>query len=235
VAPLAWLGERDAGDLFLACACVEGVPQALRAFDAAFLQEVDVYLRTLHPPPWIVAETRQLLREKLFVGLPGKPPKIRQYRGRGALRGWVRVTAVRAALNLQEADRAAPGPDEAEALARVVAPDADPELALLRERYKDDFLAALREAMAGLSRRDRGLLRFVFVERLTPARIGEMYGVHRTTAMRWIEAAQGEILAQTRARMMERLRLSPSECDHLFVLVKSRMDITLSALLETGK
>ncbi len=233
-AALVWLGELRAGDLFLACACAAGLPEALRAFDEAFLGQVEAHLRALRPTPALVNDTRQELREKLFVGVHGARPKIHQYEGRGALGGWVRVAAVRAALNLLDAEKAGRvGADEADELARALIPAGDPEMELLRARCEDELGAALRASMAGLSRRDRTLLRLVFVERLTPARIGAMYGVHRTTALRWIEAAQEEILARTRARMIERLRLSPSECDRIFSLVKSRLDVSITSLLRT--
>jgi len=147
----------------------------------------------------------------------------------------VRISAVRTALTIMEAERAnRPATDETDELVRAFVPDGDPELALLRATYRDDFLAAFRAAVAGLSRRDRGLVRFIFVEHLTPGHIGAMYGVHRTTAMRWIEAARDEVLAQTRARMMDRLNLSPSECDAVFALVRSRIDFTLTSLLESS-
>jgi RNA polymerase sigma-70 factor (ECF subfamily) len=234
VAPVAWMGELRAGDMVLACACVEGRPAALRAFDAAFLGKMSSYLRALHPTPEIVAETQQRLREKLFVGVGGAPPKIRRYDGRGSLEGWVRVSAVRAALNLLEAEKAAKlRPDDADDLARAMVPGSDPELELVRATYRSDFLAAFREAIVALSPRDRALLRATFVERLTPARIGATYGVHRTTVMRWIEAAQEEILRRTRARLIELRRLTPSECDRLFSLVKSGIDASLSSLLRT--
>ncbi len=232
---VAWLAEARAGDLFLACACAEGLPQALRAFSAAFVGQMGVYLRSLNPSPQIVAETTQDLLEKLFVGSASTPPRIRQYAGQGALGGWVRVAAIRTALDLISAEKAGePRVDEVDAIARAVVPQGDPEIELLRASYRDEFMAAFREAMAVLPRRERGLLRFTFVERLTPARIAAMYGVHRTTAMRWIEGAQEEVLEGTRKRMMERLRISPSECDAILALVKSRLDITLGSLFDSA-
>jgi RNA polymerase sigma-70 factor (ECF subfamily) len=230
---VAWLEGLPAGDLFLACACAEGLPSAFRAFDAAFLDKIEVYLRALRPTPVLVAETKQELLEKLFVGVSGRPPKILQYGGQGALGGWVRVSAVRTALNLLEAEKAgSPRRDEATEVARAIVPDSDPELELVRASCAHDFTAAFREAMASLSRRSRSMLRFTFVERVSPARIAAIYGVHRTTAMRWIDAAQEEVLGRTRVRMMERLSLSPSECDRIFALVKSRLDISLTSLLD---
>jgi RNA polymerase sigma-70 factor (ECF subfamily) len=192
-------------------------------------------LRTLRPTPELVAETQQDLRTKLFVGSAGGPPRILQYTGQGALGGWVRIVAVRTAIDLLDAAKAGtPSHDEAEEVARAIVPTCDPELELIRETYREAFIVAFREAIASLSRRDRALLRFTFVERLSPARIGAMYDVHRTTAMRWIDAAQAQVLAETRSRMMERLDLSPSECDGVLHLVKSRIDLTIGSLLHSA-
>lgn len=233
--PVNWLAAVPAADLFLACACAKGLPEAMRAFDAAFLDDMGLHLRALRPTPDLIAETKQALLERLFVGAAGKPPKILRYGGQGALGGWVRVIAVRTALTLMSAEKAgAARADDTAAIARALVPDGDPEIELMRARYLDDFVAAFREAVAALSRRDRGLLRFTFVERLTPAQIGAMYGVHRTTAMRWIDAAQGEVLSRTRVLLRQRLHLSPSECDDVFALLKSRIDVTLGSLLKTA-
>jgi RNA polymerase sigma-70 factor (ECF subfamily) len=232
--PLAWLPGVDAASAFLACACAESLPRALHAFEATYLGKVDVYLRRLRPTPELVAETRQELLWKLFVGTAEKPPKIRQYQGKGSLEGWVRVTALRVALNLREARGADRAVHDSEEVARAIAPGPDPELAFMKASYQADFVAAFREAMASLPSKDRNLLRFAFVDRLTPARVGAIYGVHRTTAMRWIEAAQEEVVSRTRARLSARLHLTPSECDGIFALVQSRIQITLGSLLKTA-
>jgi RNA polymerase sigma-70 factor (ECF subfamily) len=233
VAPVDWLAGVRAGDLFLACACAEGVPAALRAFEAAFVGQMGKYLHALRPTRQIVDDTTQELLEKLFVGVAGGPPRIRQYDGQGALGAWVRVAAVRTALNLLKAQEAGPqASDEVDEIAAAVVPRSNPEIEVLEARYRDEFMTAFRQAMVALTPRQRALLRLTIVERVTPARLGVMYGVHRTTAMRWVESAQEEILSRTRATMMERLDLSPSECDSLLALLKSRIDITLGPLLE---
>ena len=233
-APVEWLGRAPARDVFLACACCQGSPEAIRAFDTAFLSNLRRYLHTLPPTPELVAETREKLLEMLFVDAPGRPPKIRKYGGRGALDAWVRVAALRVALNLREAAGAATLLlDDVDEVAHRAAPGSDQELEFMKQSYRVPFVTAFREAMASLGARERNLLRFAFVEGLAPGQVAAIYGVHRTTAMRWIEAAQEEVLERTRRSLMERLRLSPSECDGVFGLVRSRIDVTLSSLLQT--
>jgi RNA polymerase sigma-70 factor (ECF subfamily) len=231
----AWLRGLRAADVFLACACVEGTAGAVRAFEAAHLTKMDVYLRSLHPTAELVADTKQELLAKLFVGGEGHPPKVRQYGARGALQGWVRLVALSTALDLLSSDRTTRlRTHDADEIAHGMVPVSNPEVDLMKARYGGEFVAALREATASLSPRDRNLLRFTFVEHLTPARIGAIYGVHRTTAMRWIEAIQEEVLARTRAQLMESLHLSPVECDSLIALVRSGIHLTLSSLLKTA-
>jgi RNA polymerase sigma-70 factor (ECF subfamily) len=231
---LAWLGTLRPSDIFLACAATQGQPRALAAFDAALLSKVALYLSTIHATPELVAETRQRLLEKLFVGNGSEPPRIHRFEARGSLDAWVRISAVRTALDLMDAERAASArPDEAEELARVLVPGADPELALIRATYKEEFTSAFREAIAGLAQRDRQILRYTFIERLVPARIAVMYHVHRTTVLRWIQEVEDEVLRHTHARLRERLRISPSECDRVVELVRSAIDASLSSLLRT--
>jgi RNA polymerase sigma-70 factor (ECF subfamily) len=55
--------------------------------------------------------------------------------------------------------------------------------------------------------------------------------VHRATAARWLEGARDAILATTRARLMERLEISPSELESIIRLVLSRLEINLRPLL----
>ena len=234
----AWLDGLRAGDIFLACACALGIPQAIHTFAAAFLDRMKLYLRTLRPTPDLVAETRQELLIGLFVGAPGRSAKIRQYRGRGTLDRWVSVAAVRTALDILRRQRKHRSPDDEDVderhddeLRGAAIQDRDPELDLVRASCQDDFDAAFRAVMSSLPPRARALLRLTYLDGLTPARIGMVYGVHRTTAMHWVDATHEEVLARTRSRLMERLSLSQSECDGIFALVADRTEWTLAALL----
>jgi RNA polymerase sigma-70 factor (ECF subfamily) len=58
--------------------------------------------------------------------------------------------------------------------------------------------------------------------------IGRFYGgVHRSTVLRWIEAARERILGETRRLLAARLRLSSSELDSLVRLVESQLDTSI--------
>src|SRR5581483_4498624 len=88
-------------DLYLACACARGVPAALAALDRAVLLRVPAFICRVSTDAAFADEVRQQLRERLLVAPPGGAPKIAEYGGAGALHAWVRVAALRTALNLR--------------------------------------------------------------------------------------------------------------------------------------
>jgi RNA polymerase sigma-70 factor (ECF subfamily) len=222
------IGRLHVEDLYLACACLDGLPLALRRFDEQLLSRVDQYLARLRPDAQLIDETRQALRARLFVGSERATARIAQYSGLGSLDGWLRVAAVRTALDLISArDR---GPHKSISVADELLVAGDPELDYLREHYRATFAAALRQSIRELSASERALLRYQFVDGLTPGHIGRMYGVHRTTTMRQLAAAKERLLEQTRAHVIATLGISPAECDSLVRLVRSNLPMTVSSL-----
>jgi RNA polymerase sigma-70 factor (ECF subfamily) len=215
-------------ELYLAHACVLGVPEALRTVEERFLNRVSIYVGHMRLAAPDIDEVRQLLSEKLLLRAPGVTPRIAQYRGKGVLEGWIRVAAIRVALDLRR--RSQP---RQEGLADALAAHGDPELAYIKERYRSDFETAVTKALAELSEADRNLLRFRFVDDLTPGSIGSIYGIHRTTTMRRLSVAKENLFTRIRAHLIERLRTTPEECESLIALLKSRLDASLPALLRT--
>jgi len=239
-----WLGERASPELapaealarlhveacYLAWACAQGDPAALLAFESSQIARVPKWISGLRPDSDLAEEVKQELREKLLLGRAGRP-KILQYSGEGTLENWVRSAALRTALNLLNARRGVPL-DEASTMAEGVA-RYEPEMDYIKERYRGDFARAFRDALTALAERPRALLRFQHLERLTPERIGVIYGVHRTTAARWLAEAHQSVLDGTRERLMERLKLSRRECESLVNLLKSRLNVTLTSLFQS--
>lgn len=219
-----------AADLYLACACADRVRGALEAFDARYGHETVAALRGRNASLAEPEELRQVLWEKLFVGRPGAPPKIADYAGRGPLGGWVRVAAVRAAMNLHErgAREARARVDDAEPpeLAGL-----DPEVAFLKERYRGDLKRALEDTIAALPHEQRNVLRLYFLDGSSIDRIALAYGVHRATAARWVTRDRDALLAGARRLLAERLRIDGAELDSLIGLVQSQIDLSLGGLL----
>ncbi len=71
-------------------------------------------------------------------------------------------------------------PIEEAALDRVVDVGADPETALLKERYRAEFKAAFRAALDELEPKARNLLRYHLVRDLTIDDIAAVYAVRCT-------------------------------------------------------
>jgi RNA polymerase sigma-70 factor (ECF subfamily) len=214
-------------DLYLACACACGDTHAVAAFEIQGLGVIDRALASLRIDEHVVAEVKQQLRRDLLVG-DGRPPGIVDFLGRGHLRGWVRVMAVRAALALVRRARRDRSIDQ-DLLEHELGPQNDPELEFLKHKYRSEFGSALQEAIGDLPVRERTLLRQQFLDGLSIDEIGFLYQVHRATAARWLVRARERVLARTRAKLMRRLTLQPEEFESILRLIHSRLDFSLRA------
>jgi RNA polymerase sigma-70 factor (ECF subfamily) len=173
-------------------------------------------------------EVRQLLRVKLFVSDEGRP-KIVDYSGRGPLAAWLRVAAVRTALNLVTRQTPENPTSEEEPLLGVE----DPETEYLKSQHRPEFEQAFRFALTTLSIEQRQLLRFHYVDGLTLAQIGRLRRVHESTISRRLLAARDQLLAETRRALSAELRLEEAEIDSLMGRVMSRAEVTLSTLFRS--
>jgi len=223
------LVERRAADLYLAFACGLGDGRAIRAFEQHYFDDIRGVLRT----PTLMAlhdEVAQLLRIKLFSKEGSGEPLIALYSGRGDLRVWFRVVALRTALNVRRSTKS-----EVELPERIEQSLAfatgDPELAHLREHYRSDFDGAFRMAVAELAPSERNLLCLRYVERITIHQIAALHGVHRATIARRIDGARETVLARTRSLLGQRLGLTESEIESLLRLLTSVMDVDLAEIL----
>jgi RNA polymerase sigma-70 factor, ECF subfamily len=232
-ADAAKLAELRAGDLYLACACLDGDRRGLELFERCILDRIGGSLRRLDTGATFVDDVKQQLREKLFMPAAGGA-KIAHYRGTGALEGWVRIAAIRTGRNLLRSTRARQplSTDDAIAVGRTAAPDA--ELEYLRGRYASEFAEVFRAVLAEQPARDKNVLRLYFVDGLRSGAIGKIYGVHGATVRRWIERAREEMLAETRRRLAARLALHDSELESLMMDIHSQLDLTLSRCLRVA-
>jgi RNA polymerase sigma-70 factor, ECF subfamily len=226
--PALALRKVHAADLYLACACADGDPRAVSAFDAQFLSQVGTYLRRSGTLPELADEVTQLLRLRLLFAEPGSPARIADYTGRGPLAGWIRTAAVRAALDLkrrQKAKEPPPGTAGGTATAR------DPELDYLKVHYRDEFKTALSTTVTGLTARERSILRLAFLEGLGTEEIAPLYGVTSRTVRRWLEEMRGRILDETLRLMSGRLGVARADLDDLVGLLESQLDLSITKLL----
>jgi RNA polymerase sigma-70 factor (ECF subfamily) len=220
------------GDLYLACACSKQLPLAITAFDRDFMREVDVALARMRIAPPRVADVKQLVRQRLFVGggtagEPTSPGKISEYGGRGDLRRWVRSVAVRTCLNdLRKAKREILVDDDQLIAQHAIAAD-DPEIEYMKRTYSAEFKAAFSEALAALGAREQTLLRYHHVDGLNIDEIGAIYRIHRVTAFRWLEKAKELLVRSTLDILRKRLKLPANELDSVLRMIRSQIHLSL--------
>ncbi len=222
---IEWLRDLRGADLFLASACLERVPLAIETFDRELLSAVPAILARGNIRDLPADEIRQRVRERLFVGAS----KIGDYSGRGSLAGWLQVVTLRIAIDVARQQQSAPIPTDIDDAAMI---GPDPELQMIKDKYGAPFKVALRAALAELPADKRALLRQHFIDGVTLDALAAQLGVHRATVARRIAQAREEVFDGVRARLQAELGLDRAEFDELVGLLRSRLELSLSALVE---
>ena len=226
----------EADDLYLATACVHGVDGAVAAFEAKYGAEIDTALRARDKSDSAAADLRQAARERLFVGKADGRPKLADYHGTGPLLHWLRVVVVRFRIDHTRRLKRAPAETELQRSegGGIAAEDLalDPEMTYLRSHYRELMQDVFAEAVASLEARERLVLRYQVVGRLSTERIGSAFGVHAATARRWAASAREQLWKHTRAGIMKRLGIRRAEFESIVRLVRSELDVSVARLLE---
>jgi RNA polymerase sigma-70 factor (ECF subfamily) len=220
------LDDGQAESLYLACACARGDAEAVAQLDRRYLRDAP-YLRRFGDHRGFVDDVLQDLRERLFV-----EKRIADYSGRGSLEGWLRVAAVRLAIDRTRKAQVLP---EVELDHEPLVDAPDPELALLKSQHADEFASALAEVLRSLDADDRTMLRFYLTDKLTLAEIGALFRVNRTTIVRRLVECRRRILEDTRGRLIDGLKLSSEEADSLMRRLQSQLDVSIHRMLESPK
>lgn len=231
-------GDLDTGlrdlyveDMALALACADGLPNALGHCDRLCAGAIAAAVARVDHSPDLRDEVRQILWQRIFVGTAAEAPRIQSYAGRGPLPAWVAVAAQRVALDLRRSAARSAGSDP---LADQLLPASEhPEVDYLRTRYKAEFEAAVREALGGLADRDRLLLKLTIVSGLSHEQLANIYRVNQSTITRWIARAREAVLEETERRVCAALRMPPGEFRSLAGLLLSRLDLSISRVLDT--
>lgn len=223
-----------AADLYVACACAEGDARAHAAFERTFTNALDRTLERLGAPADVVAEVKQELRDELFVPAEGRPLGITGYRGRGPLRAWLRVMAVRRTLRALQKRRKSPERGD-DALVDLLAAQDSPSIQFAKVEQKAEVVASLREAIEALEPEDRTLLRQQLLEGMTVDQIAASLGIHTVTAARRLAKARARLLSQTRRGAIKRLGIGRAEADSLVRALRSQVDLSLDRLLKSRR
>ena len=232
--PRDQLASRHLEDLYLAFGCSIGDAAAVAAFDHAVLRDLPRALRRGDLDQAHLDDTRQQVATKLLARIGGTAPAIVQYSGRGSLRSWVRVIAIRESGRLL-AGRAHERPTGDDALFDAVAHGIVPPQSHLKEAYRQSFKLAFEGALAALSIHDRLLLRQHFLDGLGIDRLAALHDVHRATAARWIATLVEQLLVDTRARLEMILDLPSDELDSVLRLIQSCLDASIGRALQSPR
>ena len=215
-------------DLYLACACAQGDLAAFAAFDERCLSQLDRVLGKMGIDAIAITEIKQDIRVRVLVGA-GRRAEIVDFAGRGDLRGWVRVMAVRTALRRKIHARREVAIDQDDLAGRVVA-SGNPEREYLNGQYREEFKRAFESALRALPPKEQTLLRQHYVDGATLDDLARLYRVHRSTAAHQLARARVRVLEATRDQLMARLALTTQDLDSVLRSIWSGIEISLRAL-----
>jgi len=218
-------------DLYLSLACMQGLAAAVAEVQIRAHAQGTRAARRLRLTEDEAQDVTQQVLAAVLVGEDGTPG-IAGYAGQGPLDAWLAAIAFRIGLRRRSSARRETPDGTADATANGWE-QADPELDFIKKRYREHFDAAFRQALRGLSPRDKNVLR-LYLGGLNIERIGVCYGVHRATVARWIGDARERLLGETRASLASTLQLQASEVDSLVGLLKSQVEVSLLKYLVTS-
>lgn len=215
-------------ELYLVCAYGLGDKVALDVIEGQYLSTARAALLRLRVPTVEIEDLVSELRRRLLEMQDKNSPR-RGYSGRGGLKGWLVLCAVREAeARKQSARREQPIEQSWPEIPGVLS---HPDTHVLLTKYKVDFQEAFRDAVAQLTPRERNLLRYCYLSRLTGEQIAHLYRVHRATAARWVTQAQQQLAEKVRDRFVVRVGVAVESLDHIVAEIQSQLSLSLGAIL----
>ncbi|MGV3620462.1 MAG: sigma factor-like helix-turn-helix DNA-binding protein, partial [Archangium sp.] len=180
------------------------------AGEAAAVAEVERRLQRVGRPTAsrrgdddFVDEVLQQSRSRLLVG--GAKARLNAYRGQGALVQYLKAVVTSVSVDLARTRKPVDDSNEDDALEKMSGRTSGAESRLVHLTHRAHFTRAFKAALSSLSAEERTWLRMRFVDGLSIDAVGTAFGVHRTTAMRWLEKAQATLLKETRRHLADAL------------------------------
>jgi RNA polymerase sigma-70 factor, ECF subfamily len=215
-------------DLYLACACTQGLSTAVKAFEQRLFPIVERHITRQGLARGRAEDVSQMLR----IWLVGeRPPRIAWYAGRGQLIGWLKIVSTRRALRMAVQHASDRLVSDKVSPTRLASPLIDPEASTIRRRHQAGFQQALEDSLNALSPRARAVLRLHYLDGRNIDAIADVYGVHRATVARWLTAIQGTVLARIRDHLPLRKRPTSSEFRNLTADVREDLYINMDRML----
>jgi RNA polymerase sigma-70 factor (ECF subfamily) len=220
-AATADLANVNGRDIYIVAALLDEKPGAYQAFDQTFLQPTRGALARTGLNDAGIADAMQIVRERLLLPHDGQPPRIVDVVGQGDLTAFLRVVAVRTALNLRRTDARLDNEDQT-VFDKLIASH-NPEQDLLKKEARELLKSAIAAAVQSLSPRDKTLLRLHFFHQLTIDDLGRMYDVHRATAARWLGKIHEQLDRATRDELARRLDTTSDHLESVLLLAHSNL------------
>ena len=219
----------------LVAACAAGEPRALSRVNDLVRREATHVARSMGLDSDAAHDLAQAVREKLLVPADGAATgtaRLTEYAGVGRLERWLRVVTARCALTMRR-HTLREVRDGMPLLEREAALD-DPELYLVRQRYRGEFSVAFATALSHLPDRERALLQCKCVDGMTLDGVARLCRVARSTAARRLKLAREQVLADTRRELAARCHLRPSEVSSVLRLLRRDFDESIFEALARG-
>lgn len=216
-------------DLYLAAGVLGGDSTAVAAAHARISPILDRVIDRLVP----AAEhddTRQRLETHLLVACGGKGPALASYRGSGSLDSWVRAVSTRLVVDDTRARARAPVQTQWSSQPTDVAPS-EVDMRLAVQEHAQAVRDAMQRAFATLSVRERNLIRYSVFHGLGVDDLGAVYGVHRSTAARWLERARAALSGHIEHEFARQLGAPTDEAASLLREVRGRLDVSVRSFL----
>ncbi|WNG33362.1 sigma-70 family RNA polymerase sigma factor [Archangium violaceum] len=213
-----------------ASACARGDAEALAEFETRFVPQLRKALLQRGMDGATADEALQLLRVKLFLPSGERPPRIADYSGQGSLLAWLRVAALRTALNMMRERKLSFDLDDAR-LEEAAAPLDEADRRYIKDRYRKDFTEAFQEALTALEPRGRTLLRLHLVEGVGTAQIARAYRVDRSTVKRWLAQTRETLREEVRVRLAARIGVDTPALGSLLLELQSQLDLSIRSAM----
>ena len=179
-----------------------------------------------------VDDAKQKVIEYILFPTKTRTAAISLYGGHGSLKGYLGVTVVREVLRMLKAAKKMPAVDIQDPAMALADVNDDPELQVLKSRYRVEFKEAFQTAFTSLEAEDRNLLRYYYVSDLTLVQIAAISGVKHNTISRRLAKIRSTLLQGTRDGLMQMAGVRKTQFESIVRLVQSQLNVSMYRLLK---
>jgi len=216
-----------AEDVYLACACADGVRGAAAVFEAQQAKVIRKAVSRVLEARNDREDAEQRVRQHLLVGGEAGPA-IAKYAGHVPLAKWVGVVAIRVAISLNRSETAERRLREK---AGAEAIGASPEDLYMKAELRRALEPAVAEALGRLAERDRLILRLYLVGGMTLHAIARSLGLSQPAVSKRLAKARDVLLEDIRDTVATRLKVPKDELSSVMRLIASQLDVNISRVL----